>query len=85
LQDQAKLRKISTLNDSLDGSILLHMKGTTMIQRQLGAHLRVSALGLGCMGMSEFYEPSQQNEAESIRVIHRFLDAGGNFLDTADM
>jgi len=56
-----------------------------MIQRQLGAHLRVSALGLGCMGMSEFYEPSQQNEAESIRVIHRFLDQGGNFLDTADM
>jgi aryl-alcohol dehydrogenase-like predicted oxidoreductase len=37
------------------------------------------------MGMSEFYEPSQQNEAESIRVIHRFLDEGGNFLDTADM
>jgi len=56
-----------------------------MIQRQLGAHLHVSALGLGCMGMSEFYGPSQQNEAESIRVIHRFLDEGGNFLDTADM
>src|SRR5947199_10839406 len=56
-----------------------------MIQRQLGAHLRVSALGLGCMGMSEFYDPKQMNEAESIRVIHRFLDAGGNFLDTADM
>jgi aryl-alcohol dehydrogenase-like predicted oxidoreductase len=37
------------------------------------------------MGMSEFYEPSQMNEAESIRVIHRYLDAGGNFLDTADM
>lgn len=37
------------------------------------------------MGMSEFYDPSQMNEAESIRVIHRYLDSGGNFLDTADM
>ena len=56
-----------------------------MIQRQLGSELRVSSIGLGCMGMSEFYEPSQQNEAESIRVIQHFLDAGGDFLDTADM
>ena len=37
------------------------------------------------MGMSEFYDPSQMDDAESIRVIHRYLDAGGNFLDTADM
>ena len=37
------------------------------------------------MGMSEFYDPSSQNEAESIRVIHHFFDTGGNFLDTADM
>lgn len=57
-----------------------------MIQRTLGkSGLRVSALGLGCMGMSEFYSPKQMNDEESIRVIHRFLDAGGNFLDTADM
>ena len=35
--------------------------------------------------MSEFYEPSKMDDAESIRVIHRFLDAGGNLLDTADM
>jgi aryl-alcohol dehydrogenase-like predicted oxidoreductase len=55
-----------------------------MIERQLGK-LRVSAVGLGCMGMSEFYDPSQMNDAESIRVIHRYLDAGGNFLDTADV
>jgi aryl-alcohol dehydrogenase-like predicted oxidoreductase len=47
--------------------------------------LRVSAIGLGCMGMSEFYDPSQMNDAESIRVIHTYLDVGGNFLDTADM
>ncbi len=57
-----------------------------MVERQLGkSGLHVSAVGLGCMGMSEFYDPSQMNDAESIRVIHRYLDAGGNFLDTADM
>ncbi len=55
-------------------------------ERTLGKNgLRVSALGLGCMGMSEFYDPAQMNDNESIRVIHRFLDEGGNFLDTADM
>jgi aryl-alcohol dehydrogenase-like predicted oxidoreductase len=57
-----------------------------MIERVLGnGGLRVSAIGLGCMGMSEFYDPKQMNDVESIRVIHRYLDAGGNFLDTADM
>lgn len=45
--------------------------------------LEVSEVGLGCMGMSEFYGPT--DEAESIRVIHRALDLGMNFLDTADM
>ena len=54
--------------------------------RELGrSGLTVSALGLGCMGMSEFYDPKAQDDAESIRVIHRYLDAGGDFLDTADM
>jgi len=52
--------------------------------RKLGA-LEVRAPGLGCMGMSEFYDPKSQDDAESIRVIHRFLDEGGDFLDTADM
>jgi aryl-alcohol dehydrogenase-like predicted oxidoreductase len=57
-----------------------------MKTRELGrSGLRVSALGLGCMGMSEFYDPSAMDEAESIRVIHRYLDSGANFLDTADM
>jgi aryl-alcohol dehydrogenase-like predicted oxidoreductase len=57
-----------------------------MIERTLGnGGLKVSAIGLGCMGMSEFYDPTQMKDEESIRVIHRYLDAGGNFLDTADM
>src|SRR4051812_19626133 len=57
-----------------------------MIERVLGGSgLRVTAPGLGCMGMSEFYDPKQMDDAESIRVIHCYLDAGGNFLDTADM
>jgi aryl-alcohol dehydrogenase-like predicted oxidoreductase len=43
----------------------------------------VSALGLGCMGMSEFYGPA--DEAEAIRTIDRALDLGVTFLDTADM
>ena len=45
--------------------------------------LTVSALGLGCMGMSEFYGP--HDDAESTAVINRFLDLGGNLIDTADM
>jgi aryl-alcohol dehydrogenase-like predicted oxidoreductase len=55
-----------------------------MQQRQLGSQgLRVSALGLGCMGMSEFYGRSE--EAESVATIQRALDLGITFLDTADM
>ena len=55
-----------------------------MPRRRLGrAELSVSALGLGCMGMSEFYGAT--DDAESIATIHRALDRGVNFLDTADM
>jgi aryl-alcohol dehydrogenase-like predicted oxidoreductase len=55
-----------------------------METRKLGSQgLEVSAQGLGCMGMSEFYGPG--DEAESIATIHRALDLGVRFLDTADM
>ncbi|MHB1974663.1 MAG: aldo/keto reductase, partial [Acidimicrobiales bacterium] len=55
-----------------------------MEQRALGGlGLVVSALGLGCMGMSEFYGPA--DDAESVAVIHRALDLGVTMLDTADM
>jgi aryl-alcohol dehydrogenase-like predicted oxidoreductase len=55
-----------------------------MQRRTLGPEgLSVSALGLGCMGMSEFY--TGRDDAESIATIHRALDLGVDFLDTADM
>jgi len=47
------------------------------------SELMVSRMGLGCMGMSEFYGPG--DEAESIRTIHRAFELGINFLDTADI
>jgi len=53
-------------------------------KRKLGnTGLVVSAMGLGCMGMSEFYGPT--DEAEAIGTIHRALELGIDFLDTADM
>ena len=55
-----------------------------MDQRRLGSEgLVVSEIGLGCMGMSEFYGTGEEDE--SIATIRRALDLGVNFLDTADM
>jgi aryl-alcohol dehydrogenase-like predicted oxidoreductase len=54
-----------------------------MEKRKLGQGLEVSAIGLGCMGMSEFY--GTPDEGEAIATIHRALDLGVTFLDTADM
>lgn len=54
-----------------------------MEKRQLGAGLTTPAIGLGCMGMSEFY--GQTNERESVRTIHRAVERGVTLLDTADV
>jgi aryl-alcohol dehydrogenase-like predicted oxidoreductase len=55
-----------------------------MDYRKLGKNgPQVSALGLGCMGMSFAYGPT--DDEESLRVLHRYLELGGNFLDTAEI
>jgi aryl-alcohol dehydrogenase-like predicted oxidoreductase len=59
-------------------------KQEVMEKRRLGTQgLETSAIGLGCMGMSEFY--GRADEGEAIKTIHRALEQGLNFLDTADM
>ena len=53
------------------------------MQRLGNSDLQVNRIGLGCMGMSEFYGPAE--DAESIRTLHSALDLGVDFFDTADM
>src|SRR5437762_8671659 len=60
------------------------MTPTTATTRRLGSQgLEVFPIGLGCMGMSDFYGPS--DEQQSVATIHRAIELGVNFLDTADM
>lgn len=54
-----------------------------MKKRTLGQDLVVSAIGLGCMGMSEFY--SGRDQTEAIATLHQALDSGVTLLDMADM
>src|SRR5215208_2079927 len=60
------------------------MNNQQLPQRVLGqSGLRVSEIGLGCMGMSYAYGTT--DDAESMRVLHRYVELGGNFLDTAEI
>jgi aryl-alcohol dehydrogenase-like predicted oxidoreductase len=60
------------------------MTNASLPGRRLGrSDLTVSCIGLGCMGMSYAYGPTDDNE--SLRVLHRYVELGGNFLDTAEV
>jgi aryl-alcohol dehydrogenase-like predicted oxidoreductase len=62
----------------------IHVKNQSMPKRRLGkSELEVSAMGLGCMGMSYAY--GSTDDGESMRVLHRYVELGGDFLDTAEI
>src|SRR5260370_20981601 len=76
----AHARTVQQTQNILEGN---PQRGGNMEHRKLGKNgPQVSALGLGCMGMSTAYGPA--DEQESLRVIRRYLELGGNFLDTAE-
>src|SRR6266511_5459614 len=71
------------LTDRADPPLIRTCEEDCMLTRSLGATgPRVSAIGLGCMGMSDLYGPA--DAAESIATIHAALDAGVTLLDTGD-
>lgn len=74
----------SNLNNKTEEEVKMGSITQTMKKRKLGG-LEVSALGLGCMGMSAFYDRTDVTEKESIELIHQALDLGVNFFDTAEL
>src|SRR5690606_10311995 len=85
---QPRRRRIpQSVHPDLPGQLsvlsISHPKGTTMQQRKLGQQLSVSALGFGCMGMTYAY--GGQDEQDAIRTLHRAVDLGVTFFDTAEV